>query len=798
MIPLLTTLSAILFLSFPFAMRASGTVVINEIQVGGTEKATDEFVELYNAGDQGIDLTGWRLSKKTASGSLSNLLTEFPSVSIPAHGFLLIAHNDYTGAAAKDLAYSTQGSITSDNTVILYSDSGKTIVDLVGMGNASEGEGSNAVTPEPGQSIERKQIGSDGNNNANDFALSTVPTPKQGQTNQQDIGNGTQGSTSDEPGSTSSAPANNPNNQQSSVVVISELLPNPLGLDEEGEWIELTNLGNAEVDLSDWSFEDASGKHFTIRQGGSIASTTIAPGGYFVLPRTLTGISLNNTDSETVKLLSPHESTIAAVTYAGTAKDDYSWARDRDGNYAWTTTPTRGASNIITQPQIATKTQNQESTTAQGSNMPTSPAPLPAPVPSTLPPSLIISELLPNPAGDDVQYEWAELYNEGEDEIMAAGLILEDASGQKYALADDFIRLAAKSFVLITRPMSSIALNNGGDTIILRFYETELDRISFGAGKEGVAFAREGDSFSWTNTPTPGKENVFVMPTTLREEDEEDNTAPQSGLDQGQSTSSDLSKSVKAGANKKSNSKTTASDTLYQYADIADLRGLPKGTKVTVTGTVAVPPKFFGKTQFYLNGIQIYSVSYPYPDLKIGDLVKVSGTTSASGGEVRITVPKQGSILIIAQGEHPVPLPIIAETISDEYEGILITITGEVVEIKGTTVWIDDGTGEIRVVLKDATGLTGQDFVLQARYSITGIVSETSSGYRMLPRGQGDIKAESDAVLGASTESSPSSRSGGPHLYYIIAALAVMSIAAWVGIQKWRIHRQMHNDLSEN
>ncbi len=781
-------------------MRAAGGVVINEIQVGGAEKATDEFIELYNADDQDLDLTGWRLSKKTASGSLSNLLTEFPSVAIPAHGFLLIAHQDYTGTAPKDLAYSTQSSITADNTIIVYSDNGKTIVDLVGMGNAGEGEGSNAATPEPGQSVERNPSGSDTNNNASDFTVRTMPTPKQGSDDQDSTGR-EQGAVTNEPGSTSGTPTNNPSTQQSTTIVISELLPNPAGSDEAGEWIELMNLGNTEVDLSDWSLEDASGKHFTIRQGGSIASTTIAPGGYFILPRAVTGISLNNTGVETIKILNPHESTINAVTYMETAKDNYAWARNRDGNYIWTTTPTMGASNVITMPEQNTS----DSTVSHAAPLPTSPV---SPqdsnphteIPSTsTPPELIINELLPNPAGDDVQYEWIEIFNESEDEIAAAGLTLEDASGQKYSLADDFIRLATKSFILITRPISSMALNNGGDTIILRFYQTELDRISYGTSKEGVAFARGGDSFSWTNTPTPGKENIFMMPDALREEDEEDDTAKSSSLGQAPLNPPHLPTTLNtgAGAGKKSNVKKGTGEDGYHTTDIADLRGLPKGTKVTVTGTVAAPPTLFGKTQFYLNGIQIYSVSYPYPNLEIGDLIKVSGSTSASGGEARITIPKQGSIVAIAHGEPPAPLPITVETIGDEYEGMLITIKGEVVEVKGTTVWIDDGTGEIRVVLKDATGLTGQDFIPQARYSITGIVSETSSGYRVLPRGQSDISAEGDLVLGVSAQSSPSSRVG-LHPYYIIGALAVLGIAIWVGIQKWRMRNQMLRVANED
>lgn len=798
MLPLLTILSSLFFLFFPLAAGAAGGVVINEIKVGGAEKATDEFVELYNAGSEDVNLAGWRLSKKTASGSLANLLTEFPSVTIPAHGFLLIAHNDYIGAAPKDFSYSTQSSITADNTVILYSDNGKTVVDLVGMGSA--GEGSNAVTPEPGQSIERKQVGSDSDNNANDFILRTVPTPKQTTNDQQGIGSGGQGTENSDQGATS-PPSTGERPFAPTNIIISELLPNPAGSDEEGEWIELVNLGSTEVDLSDWSVEDASGKHFTIKQGGAIASTTIAPNGYFLLPRSATGISLNNTDSETVKLLNPQESVAHTVTYSGTAKDNYSWARDAQGNYAWTTTPTAGASNVITQPEIVIKTEPNRPTSTGAINR----APTPPPSAPSSPPLLVINELLPNPAGDDVENEWIEFYNNSEDEASTVDVTLEDAGGQKYQLADDFLRVAAKSYVLITRPTSGIALNNGGDTLTLRFRGMEIDRISYGPSKEGIAFAREGDTFSWTDTPTPGKENIVRL--AVNEEEEEDEGSEQeTAISNQEATNSGLVASAQiphnsAGNssgkdNKKTSTKTSRTTSAPQNSGIDSLRSLPKGKKVSVTGTVIVPPNVFGTTQFYLNGIQIYSVSYPYPELAVGDRVSVSGTLSASGGESRITVPKTGSVKLIEHGEAPAPQIVSAESLGDEYEGMLVKVEGEIMEKKGTTLWLDDGTGEARIVLKEGIGVSEEEFVVGNRLAVTGVLSETASGYRLLPRGAEDLETRGE-VRGAQATMAGRTSNDRP-LYYVITALAAIVIAAGVGIQKWKMHRLMNIPLHEN
>ncbi|OGL88616.1 hypothetical protein A3I42_01970 [Candidatus Uhrbacteria bacterium RIFCSPLOWO2_02_FULL_49_11] len=56
---ILSIFTALLFLLSPASAGASH-VVINEIKVGG-EKATDEFIELYNPTDAEVNLAGWRL-----------------------------------------------------------------------------------------------------------------------------------------------------------------------------------------------------------------------------------------------------------------------------------------------------------------------------------------------------------------------------------------------------------------------------------------------------------------------------------------------------------------------------------------------------------------------------------------------------------------------------------------------------------------------------------------------------------------------------------------------------------------
>ena len=54
-------------------------------------------------------------------------------------------------------------------------------------------------------------------------------------------------------------------------------------------------------------------------------------------------------------------------------------------------------------------------------------------------------------------------------------------------------------------------------------------------------------------------------------------------------------------------------------------------------------------------------------------------------------------------------------------------------------MWVDDGTEEVKVYLKRGTGIRTDLFELGDLVEIAGIVSQTRSGYQLLPRSQTDI-----------------------------------------------------------
>lgn len=191
-------LTLLFIIGTPISQAATAShVVISEIQVSGVS-ADDEFVELYNPTGSDITMSAWRLTSKSSTGVTESTLVSSLSGTIKSHGYLLITpQTGYFGLATADKLYSVSGShIGGNNTVILYSDAGVTVVDKVGFGTASDREGTAAANPIVGEGLERiantsstvdsmvdgaDQFlgnGEDTNNNSSDFIKRVVSNPQ--------------------------------------------------------------------------------------------------------------------------------------------------------------------------------------------------------------------------------------------------------------------------------------------------------------------------------------------------------------------------------------------------------------------------------------------------------------------------------------------------------------------------------------------------------------------------------------------------------------------------------------------
>lgn len=162
----------LLLILFPKILSAQELpIIINQVLVGQNEGAKNEFVELYNPNDQVVNLEGYSLKKKTASGSESNLVSSKKFLgTIPAKGFFLISSPEFQEIKA-DLIYSSTASLSANNSLLLYNQN-KEVIDKIGWGNASDFYQKALENPNNNEVIKRIKFNYSQPNNANDFIIS--------------------------------------------------------------------------------------------------------------------------------------------------------------------------------------------------------------------------------------------------------------------------------------------------------------------------------------------------------------------------------------------------------------------------------------------------------------------------------------------------------------------------------------------------------------------------------------------------------------------------------------------------
>jgi hypothetical protein len=365
------------------------------------------------------------------------------------------------------------------------------------------------------------------------------------------------------------------------------------------------------------------------------------------------------------------------------ANDPDSVARFIDGkntsinynDFRITTTPTKGLSNIINGNENDNKKESEDVIEEIIVDYP----------------KLIITEILPNPDGSDIEGEFIEIFNLNEVGVDLSGWKLDDGEGgsREYEIKNIFIE--ANEYLSFSRETTGIALNNNSDNARLFNPNGELvDYIEYEEIKENISYSLFDNIWHKTTEITPGEENVI-------EEKQE---------------------VIKTGQVKSSGS------------------GFMK-----LTGTVSVEPGVLGAQIFYIadEDIQVYSYKKDFPELSVGDVVEVSGELSESGGERRIKTKTQNNIKIIGKQDVLLPEDILISDIGEALEGRFVKITGEILEVRGSYVFVDDGSDEARVYIKSTTNIDKKIFNEADQIEIVGIVSQTKSGYRLLPRYDTDI-----------------------------------------------------------
>ncbi|HEX5465507.1 MAG TPA: lamin tail domain-containing protein [Candidatus Limnocylindrales bacterium] len=192
----------------------SSGLLISELQTGGAS-ASDEFVELYSAASEPIDLVGLELAYASASGATVTRKASWDtSLLVEPGAHLLIANEGGAYAGIADQTYS--GGFAATGGAVVLRDSSGTTIDALAWGTAANDlvEGAPAPAPDAGQSLERLPgglagSGIDTNDDASDFALRDAPDP-QGLTSQPTPWQGSGASPSPSPTATPSSPMDAP------------------------------------------------------------------------------------------------------------------------------------------------------------------------------------------------------------------------------------------------------------------------------------------------------------------------------------------------------------------------------------------------------------------------------------------------------------------------------------------------------------------------------------------------------------------------------------------------------------
>jgi DNA/RNA endonuclease YhcR with UshA esterase domain len=172
------------------------------------------------------------------------------------------------------------------------------------------------------------------------------------------------------------------------------------------------------------------------------------------------------------------------------------------------------------------------------------------------------------------------------------------------------------------------------------------------------------------------------------------------------------------------------------------------GTRVVVEGQVTVPPPLFGQSiyiQDHTGGMMVSLYRGDFPPLQEGDWLSVRGRLSDYHGERRIWVTQRGDLQRIGSGQPLRPRLIRSGEVDEAHEGLLVQVFAPAVGYGGQNIYLDDGSGEARVYIRESVGFDRPWIEVGEMWSVVGVVSQYvrsrpfEGGHRLLPRTEADL-----------------------------------------------------------
>ena len=191
------------------------------------------------------------------------------------------------------------------------------------------------------------------------------------------------------------------------------------------------------------------------------------------------------------------------------------------------------------------------------------------------------------------------------------------------------------------------------------------------------------------------------------------------------------------------------------WPSVADVRALPLGTTVTARGRLTTPTGLTetGKGAFMEDltaGIALYLSSADWPPLPVGTDVVVRGVLETRFSLLTLRLAVAADLVVEGSGPLPEPLAVVAGAVSEDVEGRLVSLQGVISEgistlTDGFSTQIDDGTGQLRVVVAAATGIAPEELARGRELMLSGVIGQRDTsgtgvaGYRLHLRSLDDV-----------------------------------------------------------
>ena len=505
------------------------SLIISEIQANGpgSGTTTQEYIELYNNSDTSAIVAGYSIVYKNSSDKETVLYTFSADSIVSPHSFVIgknfLTSATYLPDVSADFAYTlpssglpaSSGSVIIKNAALEVVDevswSGETkYIDdstITGLINGSSvqrlcANGTSLVT-------DRTQIASyyigivsplslhcpdPSTADIEDTTISTLPNDA---------------TTPDNDGA--QAPVPQPERVRLPIY-LNELFIDPDSplTDANDEYVELYNPNDVSIDVTGYTIiaGTTTKYRYTFPSG-----TVLAPQSYIAVTSALTPISLSNSGTM-VELLNDLQQPIDSINYSKVQAGE-AWARNSNGDWVWTSSPTLAASNIITiKPPIATvaKPSKKSTSTTKVATKTTKKK-----TNFSVAPPIQINEIYPNPISPetDANDEFIELYNPHPmainitDYAITAG----ETKQYKYIFPEGTV-IAPGGYFVIDSAGTPISLSNDGGTVrLINNFDKEIDAVTYSKAASGQSYARDDfGNWQWTTAVTKLAENTIVKP----------------------------------------------------------------------------------------------------------------------------------------------------------------------------------------------------------------------------------------------------------------------------------------------